>query len=158
MYLLDQLGLFYRPKRQISTLSYTSTSEVTALSYTWSPKKVPLSGEASPYRSYREYRYRSYREYPPPSPQGWSKRLPAPFTIVAVWGTRNLIYILVFILLSLPLTILILIFLLLFSLNPYSPNWYKYSSGFYSQSWTCFGLARDFGNKIRRACVMFWYY
>ena len=32
------------------TLSYTSTSEIPTLSYTWSLKKVPLLGKASPYR------------------------------------------------------------------------------------------------------------
>ena len=47
MYLLDQLGLFYRPeKTDFPTLPYTSTSEIPTLSYTWGPKKVPLSGEA----------------------------------------------------------------------------------------------------------------
>lgn len=34
-------------------------------------------------------------------------------------------------------------------LSPYSSNWFKYSSGFYSQRWTCFGLTRDCRNKIR---------
>ena len=32
------------------TLSYTSSSQITILPYTWSLKKVPLSGGASPYR------------------------------------------------------------------------------------------------------------
>ena len=31
-------------------LSYTSSSEMPTLSYTWSLKKIPLSGGASPYR------------------------------------------------------------------------------------------------------------
>ena len=36
----------------LSTLSYTSTSEIPTLSYlwTWSLRKVPISGGASPYR------------------------------------------------------------------------------------------------------------
>ena len=33
-----------------TTLSYTSTSEIPALSYTWSLKRLPLLGEAFPYR------------------------------------------------------------------------------------------------------------
>ena len=32
-----------------SPLLYTSISEIPALSYTWSLKKIPLSGGASPY-------------------------------------------------------------------------------------------------------------
>ena len=40
-------------------LSYTSASEIPTLSYTWSPKKVPLSGiTASPCIGH-------YKEYPP---------------------------------------------------------------------------------------------
>ena len=38
-----------------STLSYTSTSEISTLSITWSPKKVPLSGGAFPYGHYKKY-------------------------------------------------------------------------------------------------------
>ena len=41
---------------------YTSTSEIPTLSYTWSLKKIPLSGGAS--------RVGHHREYPPPSPGG----------------------------------------------------------------------------------------
>ena len=32
------------------SLSYTSTSKIPTLSYTWSLRKIPLSGRASPYR------------------------------------------------------------------------------------------------------------
>ena len=35
---------------QFPTLVYTSTCEIPTLLYTWSLKKVPLSGRASPYR------------------------------------------------------------------------------------------------------------
>ena len=44
-----------------TTLSYTSTSEIPALSYTWSLKRLPLLGGAFPYRPL-------YR-VPPPHPQ-----------------------------------------------------------------------------------------
>ena len=56
MYLLDQLGLFYRPKKQIS-LPFHILQLVKSLPFhiPEARKKVPLSGEASPYRSYREY-------------------------------------------------------------------------------------------------------
>ena len=45
-----------------TTLSYTSTSEIPALSYTWSLKRLPLLGGAFPYRPL-------YRVPPPPPPQ-----------------------------------------------------------------------------------------
>ena len=45
-----------------TTLSYTSTSEIPALSYTWSLKRLPLLGGASPYRPL-------YRVPPPPPHQ-----------------------------------------------------------------------------------------
>ena len=44
-----------------TTLSYTSTSEIPALSYTWSLKRLPLLGGAFPYRPL-------YRVPPPPPP------------------------------------------------------------------------------------------
>ena len=52
-----------------TTLSYNSTREISTLSYTWSLKKVPLSGGASPYKAIME-------SNPPPrnhaKHQGWS--------------------------------------------------------------------------------------
>ena len=50
------------------TLSDTSTSKIPTLSCPCSPKKVPLSGEASPCQ---------YREYPRPSPPGEFAIFPA---------------------------------------------------------------------------------
>ena len=37
------------------SISYTSTGKIPTLSYTWSLKKVSLSGGASPLGHYREY-------------------------------------------------------------------------------------------------------
>ena len=55
MYLLDQLGLFYRPKKQIS-LPFHILQLVKSLPFHIpEPQKGTLSGEAFPYRSYREY-------------------------------------------------------------------------------------------------------
>ena len=47
------------------TLIYTSTCEIPTLLYTWSLKKVPLLGGASPYRPL---------QYPFPSPSGFSTK------------------------------------------------------------------------------------
>ena len=63
-------GLFYFfIFTDFSTLSYNSTREISTLSYTWSLKKVPLSGGASPYKAIME-------SNPPPrnhaKHQGWS--------------------------------------------------------------------------------------
>ena len=74
------------------------------------------------------------------------------------WGTRNLIYLLVFILLWLLLTIVFLIFLLFFStqslLSSSSPN-KSNGNGFYRHSWTCLGWIK---NEVNSVWVMFWYY
>ena len=43
-----------RPEVRPLTLSYTSTCEIPTLFYTWSLKKVSLSGGASPYRPLQE--------------------------------------------------------------------------------------------------------
>ena len=48
MYVLFLLGLFIDQNDKFSTISYTSTSEIPTLSYTWSLKTVPLSGSAFP--------------------------------------------------------------------------------------------------------------
>ena len=150
------MGLFYRPKEQISLPFHILQLASDSL-----PFHIPEARRRYPFRA-KPPRIGVIESTPPsPPPRGWSKRLPEPFTIVALWGTRNLIYILVFILLWLLLRILILRLptLLLYSILTLPTGTSIYSSGFYSQSWTCFGLALDCGgNKIWRACVMFWYY
>ena len=49
IYLLALLGIFTDQTERF-LYSCNSTSEIPTLSYTWSPKKVPLSGGASRYR------------------------------------------------------------------------------------------------------------
>ena len=62
-------GLFYFfIFTDFSTLSYNSTREISTLSYTWSLKKIPLSGGASPYKAIMESNPpRNHAKH-----QGWS--------------------------------------------------------------------------------------
>ena len=50
MHLLALLSLFTDEMAYFPTHSYTSTSEIPKISFTWRLKKVPLWGVASPYR------------------------------------------------------------------------------------------------------------
>ena len=115
MYLLDHLRLFYRPKKQIS-LPFHILQLVKS-----PPFHIPEAWKRYPFRA-KPPRIGLIRSTPShPDIRADLSALPAPFTIAAVWGTRNLIYILVFILLWLLLTIFFffsnnLVILLLYSI------------------------------------------
>ena len=80
MYLLDQLGLFYRPKKQIS-LPFHILQLVKSL-----PFHIPEARKRYPFRA-KPPRIGLIGGTPPPPPppiRADLSALPAPFTIVAV--------------------------------------------------------------------------